>query len=245
MRLYFIDGHNLILSTARLSDRLAHQGKRASRDEAEALILRWAEREGDVRAHLYFDGEDHPEGHPGNRDEGPLSVRFTDPPAEADDRIVFDASREAGAGEKVYVVTGDGGIRNRLIGHKIEFVDTTGFLQILTASVPEKGKEERFSEGERAALTEEMIAHAAEEEEKEEGGSAEAEPAPPGPSRPATGGRPARRRVPPALCPAPPVRPAGPDREAKRESYRKRMQKRLERRGGGKRGKTRKKRRGY
>lgn len=231
MRLYFVDGHNLILSTEMLSDLLELEGRRASREEAESLVLNWADREGDVRVRLYYDGQQFEGGHPGNRDEGPLSVRFTDPPAEADDRIVYEASREAGAGEKVTVVTGDGGIRNRLGGLSVRFLDGEQYLRDLTAPPAPPSKEGRFSDDEQAVLGRELRAHASAGDRPGVGGSPE------GASR----RRPAK--VPVTKPKEPPVH-ARPDKEARVEAYRKRADKRTKKTAATK-PKPRKKRRGY
>ncbi len=234
MRLFIIDGHNLILSTEMLSDLLALEGRRASREEAESLILHWAERQGDVRVSLYYDGEEIEGGHPGNRDEGPLSVRFTDPPAEADDRIVFEASREAGGGEKVTVVTGDGGIRNRLAGMAIQFLEVEKYLRDLTAPAPSPSKEGRFSEDEHNALGEELRAHAAVGEPARANGGGK--------------GSPADRSAPirPAAKPKEPPVVARPAREARSEAYRKRIEKRTKSSSASKpKSRSKKKKRGY
>lgn len=229
MHLYFVDGHNLILGTRPLSDRLALDGRRASRDEAEDLILGWAEREGSVEVRLIYDGREFETGHPGNRDAGPLAVRFTDPPAEADDRIVFEASREAGAGLSVTVVTGDQGIRNRLNGSRVRFLDGPEYFRLLTAPSAEPRKEERFTGDERRALGRELRAHAAAGHPDGDGPNF----APPAKAAPPP--IPPKSKNPPVI-----VRPGKEDR---REAFRKRAGRRAG--GKGPKAKSRKKRRGF
>lgn len=157
MDLYLVDGHNLILTVRNLTEYLVFQNRRASRDETEALILAWAERQQNLAVRLIYDGQDFPDGHPGNRDEGPLSVRFADPPAEADDLIVFDAKEATLREGTVTVVSGDRELIRRVSEVGAKALSTVEFFKRLNEAPPAPPKEKRFTGEEREALDRQIL----------------------------------------------------------------------------------------
>ncbi|RPJ43068.1 MAG: hypothetical protein EHM19_09395, partial [Candidatus Latescibacterota bacterium] len=165
MKRIIIDGHNFILTVESLADRLAFEGKRASREEAEGLVLSWAERTGEESVHIIYDGQKFPSGHPGNRDEGPLRVRFTDPPAEADDLVAYEAKEAADRGETVVVVTSDKDLAKKAKRSGASVESTEDFFFEITRAPAPAQKEEHFTEEELAVLEREMIDRGGEEEE--------------------------------------------------------------------------------
>ncbi len=233
MEQYLVDGHNLILTVRNLTEYLVFQNRRASRDETEALILAWAERQEDLAVRLIYDGQDFPDGHPGSRDEGPLSVRFADPPAEADDLIVFDAKEATLRGGKVTVVSGDRDLIRRVSEVGAKTLSTVDFFKRLNEAPPEPPKEERFTGEERESLDKEILGRG-------EGDQAS--------SAPVGGGVAAGRSRAARPAPAPPkekepaVR-ARPDKSERRERFLAKQNRRAA--AAGKSPKPKKKRRGY
>ena len=231
MKLVLVDGHNLIFQSRRLSEILQYESGQASREEAERWILRWAEKAGEVRVLLVYDGKTFPGGHPGNRDEGPLRVRYTDPPAEADDRIVYEAERAAGRYGRITVVTDDRTLRGKARAAGAETEEVAAFLRELGAPPEETPKEARFTAEEADALAREMLRR----------------PAPPavsGPALPRAPRRPARDEAPAAPAPAKKTPPSPPGREERRERYAGKMKRKAASRGK-RPSRSRKKRRGY
>ncbi|MBN1826925.1 MAG: NYN domain-containing protein [Candidatus Eisenbacteria bacterium] len=230
MKLYLVDGYNLIFNSRRLSELLHYDGRRASREEAERVILRWARAAGDVRVLLVYDGKRFSGGHPGNRDEEPLLVRFTDPPAEADDRIVYEAGRAAGRFGRVFVVSDDRGLREAARAAGADTVDIESYLRAIFTPGAEPFKEARFSDEEAAEIAEEQMRRPAPARE-------EPSPPPPLPAR-----RPAAR---PKAVPSESAIPAPrPERTGARERYEKRTKRKAA--SSGKRpSRSRKKRRGF
>ncbi|MFH1278005.1 MAG: NYN domain-containing protein [Candidatus Eisenbacteria bacterium] len=157
MRITVIDGHNLILGVRSLAERVDFDGKRASRKEAETLILAWAEREGDMAVRLVYDGRRFEGSHPESRDEGPLRVRFSDPPAEADDLILHEAMDASLRADSVTVVTGDKELARSVEELGARVVDPAEFYRELVRRPPGPDKEHRFSADEIEALHEEML----------------------------------------------------------------------------------------
>ncbi len=240
MKHYIIDGHNLILTNRHLSEVLDYRGPKAPRELLEARLIEWGAGEERVRIVLYYDGRDFEGSHPGNRDEGVLSVRFTDPPAEADDRIVYEASRLLGMGEVVIVVTGDRGIAQRLGGSGVRSADPSAFWRRIRPRPAALKKEEHFSAEEIATLGAEMLARSADSVE-------DPIPAPDSPGE--VHGRssgPTRLATPPVIKEkrsADATRRRSADREARREAFREKQKRRDERREAKK--KPSKKRRGW
>ena len=111
-------------------------------------------------------GQDFPEGHPGNREEGPLKVRFTDPPAEADDMILYQANEALGRGDEVVVVTSD-----RKLGKKVEragarVLSTEDFFFELQRTPTAPDKEARFTGNQKEGLEREILQREESEESK-------------------------------------------------------------------------------
>ena len=233
VKLYLVDGHNLIFRSRALWEVLHYEGKSASREEAERMILRWARRAGERRVLLVYDGKTFPGGHPGNRDEGPLRVRFTDPPAEADDRIVYEARREGERRGMVVVVTGDRALAAEARRAGAETIAPDAFLALLTAPAAEKEKEARFSAEEREALAEEQM-------RRPPLSPSRRSPEPTSPPVPAGGSG----RTVPAGEPPRPSRPAPPDGAERRARYAEKMKKKTASRGK-RPSRSRKKRRGF
>ena len=231
MKLYLVDGHNLIFQSRGLSEILHYENGRASREEAERRILRWALAAGGIHVLLVYDGMTFPDGHPGNRDEGPLRVRFTDPPAEADDRIVYEAERAAGRYGRIVVVTDDRTLRGKASAAGAETMAVADYHRELGAPPEEAAKEERFTDEEADALAREMLRRPA-------------PPAVPGPVPPRAPRRPARNEAPAAPAPAKKTPPPSPDREERRERYAGKMKRKAASRGK-RPSRSRKKRRGY
>lgn len=157
MRLVIIDGYNLICTDGDFSDCLAYEGVRAAREEMERVVLRWARIDGDVDALLLYDGRYFPGGHPGNRDEGPLRVRFVDPPAEADDRILYDAREAVKNGSRVVVVTDDRKLARGTEEFGTDHLSIRSFVSLLERSPREPFKESRFSDREIEDLEREQL----------------------------------------------------------------------------------------
>lgn len=229
MRITVIDGHNLILRVQALTEKIDYEGRRASREEAEALILAWADREGEGAVRLVYDGRLFEGSHPGSRDEGRLQVRFADPPAEADDLIRHEAMEASLRADAVVVVTGDKALARSVEEYGARVVDPGSFFRELTRKPPSPDKERRFSADEIDALRAEMM----ERGEGEPDRVVEETP------RPAP-----RKPTPPEPRPPRPKQPAvrpRPEKEERREKFQAKRK-----RGAGKgKPKSRKKRRGY
>jgi predicted RNA-binding protein with PIN domain len=238
MRLTIIDGHNLILTVQSLAERLEFDGKRASREEAEDLVLRWAERSGDMNAHVVYDGEKFPGSHPGNRDEGPLRVRFTDPPAEADDLIVFGAKEAVDRGDTVTVVTADKDLGRKAKRAGARVVSTEDFFFELKRAPLRPEKEEHFTDEQMAEIETAIL------EREEEEPEAESEPAPePGEEdRSAPGGGVEWGKSIPEKKAAPRIQK--PNKEERRTRFAERMKRRAAR-GASQPSKSKKKKRGF
>jgi predicted RNA-binding protein with PIN domain len=240
MKRTIIDGHNFILTVESLADRLAFEGKRASRHEAERLVLEWAERADEENVHIVYDGEKFPGGHPGNRDEGPLRVRFTDPPAEADDLIAYEAKEASEKGESVVVVTADKDLAKKAKRSGAKVVSTEDFYFEITRAPVHAHKEEHFTDEQLAELETAMMERAVEEPEEEEAPVGEITPEPwarhaePADEEPA--------RAVPETRAAVPHTP--PNRDERRARYLERMKRRGPE-GGAQKPKPRKKRRGF
>jgi len=220
MKLYFVDGHNLILTTRALTELLEQEGERASREGAEALILAGARRTRGVRVRLVYDGRDLAGGHPGSRDDGPLAVRFAHPPSEADDQIVYEAEEAAKRGEAVVLVTDDKelGRKVRRTGGRV--LPVSSFYRLLTQPPESPEEEVPFTEREKLDLAREILAM---------GGMTEV-----GTSTRRAGegaSRPARK---PAVLP-----------KRSKEERRRRFQEKAKARPGARKGKSKKKRRGF
>lgn len=112
---WIVDGHNLVLNVPELTRLYNFESKKAARDAAENRLAELA-RLSPNSVQLVFDGDAFPGGHPGSGESVRFSVRFVDPPAEADDWIVRLARQEADAGRPVAVATSDRGLLARLAG---------------------------------------------------------------------------------------------------------------------------------
>ncbi|MFH1681904.1 MAG: NYN domain-containing protein [Candidatus Eisenbacteria bacterium] len=238
MRQTIIDGHNFILTVESLAERLAYEGKRASREEAEDLVLEWAKRSGEVSASIIYDGQKFPGGHPGNRDEGPLRVRFTDPPAEADDLIAFEAKEAVGRGDEVTVVTADKDLAKKAKRAGAKIISTEHFYYDVNRPPPQSTKEEHFTAKQMAELEETLLTREEEEPESPEVSEVGAEGAEEAPPRAVEG-----RRA-PALAPEAKAVHARPDREGRKARYLEKMKRRAAR-GPAPPPKSKKKRRGF
>jgi predicted RNA-binding protein with PIN domain len=221
---YLVDGHNLILTTRALTELLESEGERASREGAEALILAWARRKGGVRVRLIYDGQDLPKGHPGSRDDGPLAVRFADPPLTADDRILQEAEVVAKDGAAVVVVTGDKELGRQAARVGARVMDIHAFYRLLIRPREELSKEDHLSDEEKRDLVREILGMGGVKEIDTAPGCAAGQPARP-PSRP--GQPPVSLRLP---------------KEERRRRYREKAKNRLAKKT---KPKSRKKRRGY
>jgi predicted RNA-binding protein with PIN domain len=239
MRLTIIDGHNFILTVESLAERLAFEGKRASREEAEELVLQWARRSEETSASIIYDGGKFPEGHPGNRDEGPLRVRFSDPPAEADDIIAYEAKEAAERGDEVTVVTADKDLAKKAKKAGAKIVSTEDFYFEITRKPFHPEKEEHFTDEQIAELETAMLTRV-DEEEPESFDEPEPEPDE-HEERPLP--EPKERRAPVLAPEAQAVHPR-PNREARRARYQEKMQRRAAR-GPANPTKSKKKKRGF
>jgi predicted RNA-binding protein with PIN domain len=104
-RTWIVDGHNTIFAVPALS-RLQQSGERQeARRGLEAMLRPFAESLSDC-LYIVYDGN-RLARNPDARDSGRLRMLYSQPPEEADDRIVFLAQRERGRGRPVTVVTND------------------------------------------------------------------------------------------------------------------------------------------
>lgn len=139
-RLYrwIVDGHNLLLSTR----EWAGDERLGSSAEARTALTAWVEsfaRAAGVEVDLVFDGSagawfqeawERPR----------LRVRFTDPPAEADDQIVLLAAAAVRAGQLVCVVSSDRRTLGQALPESVRLLSTAAFrrLHARVVRVPEK-----------------------------------------------------------------------------------------------------------
>jgi len=159
MHIALIDGWNVIFQVPALSDLTDEVEPRAAREELERLTLAWARHGGAGIARIFYDGKHFPHYHPGNRNDGPLEVRFVDPPAEADDFVVRDATEAARRGDRVTVVTDDKEVARDSKRAGADPISVGAFYRLLTASPPTNVAEEKeIGQGARGELAEQMLA---------------------------------------------------------------------------------------
>lgn len=227
--LWIVDGHNLVLNVPELVRLYEHESKKAARDAAEERLAELAEGSKHP-VHLVFDGQTFPgEQPPGGGGRGSVSVRFVDPPAEADDWIVTLARQEAGRGVSVAVATSDRGLLARLAGsppiHRLGVEEfwrqSKRHIRQRTPRAPEKPQPEASTAEELHAL-EKAMSQPASPEPARPASDVEEWPVAPQPERAAS-------REPP---PAPPPRDWRKELAAKKERGLKRQKRRAARRKG-------------
>ncbi len=104
-RLWIIDGHNAIFALPRLCQLQRDGDKQQARHELEALLEPFARSLRRCMVVVY-DGNEMLRN-PDAGERGGLQTQYSQPPEEADDRIVFLAEQALGRGESVAIVTND------------------------------------------------------------------------------------------------------------------------------------------
>ena len=112
-RRWIIDGHNAIFALPGLGRLQREQRRQEARDELERLLLPFASQL-EKPLSIIYDGNEFT-ANPDARTHGNLLTYYSQPPEEADDRIVYLAQQAVGAGESLAIVTDD----RRTLGNRL------------------------------------------------------------------------------------------------------------------------------
>jgi len=120
-------------------------------------------------------------------------VRFTDPPAEADDLIAYEAKEASEKGESVVVVTADKDLAKKAKRSGAKVISTEDFYFEITRAPVHAHKEEHFTDEQLAELETAMMERASKSRRRKRRRSGRSPrsrgptmPSPPRKNRPAT-----------------------------------------------------------
>ena len=104
-RRWIIDGHNAIFALPVLGTLQRHARRQEARDELEQRLLPFSSQLSKPLL-IVYDGNEFT-ANPDARTHGNLQTFYSQPPEEADDRIVYLTQQTVGAGESVAIVSDD------------------------------------------------------------------------------------------------------------------------------------------
>ncbi len=155
-RRWIVDGHNAIFALPTVGWLQREQKQSEARERLERLLMGFATRL-ERPLLIVYDGNEIA-ANPDALDRGPLRTLYSQPPEDADDRIVYLAERALRQGESVAVVTDDRStLVPRLSAHVQVWPVLLFWKRFLSPPAPEAGRD-GVAEKQLSAQDQEQIA---------------------------------------------------------------------------------------